>query len=477
MATSVIDYTPPPTVRGFIRHHREGELFYDWIIGPVGSGKTTGIFFKLVRMAKLQAPNPKDGIRRTRAVIVRNTFPQLRDTTLASWFTWFKDGEAGQYKSSEMKFTLRFDDVECEVLFRALDTPADVARVLSLEVTFVIFDEFVQIHKEIMEGASGRAGRYPSRKDGGATNWGVWGASNPGNQNDWWHPYLFDADTWDEDRTSDDNVGVYVQPSGMSPDAENLENLPGGAGYYTNLAKGKTERWVKQFIEVKWGYSMTGKPVFPQFKRELHVSKTPLKPIRGLPLVAGYDPGMQSAMVIGQMDRAGRLLILREIVLQDVGTERMIRDHLKPMLMREFEGFEFLVVPDPAAANRGQSDEKSCVDVLKRAGLAVKLDSDNTILPRLEAMEYFLTRITDEGPALQVDPSCHRVIRALDGGYKYTFVEKDGKRRDIPDKNEHSHPADGATYLAKYFKRGIERAGRTVGRPFKPPVFRNSYVV
>ena len=46
-----IQYNPPPTIRDFIKDYRPGELFYDWIIGPVGSGKTTGIFFKLAYMA------------------------------------------------------------------------------------------------------------------------------------------------------------------------------------------------------------------------------------------------------------------------------------------------------------------------------------------------------------------------------------------------------------------------------------------
>ncbi len=38
------------------------------------SGKTTGIFMKLVYMAKLQETS-EDGIRHSRAVVVRNTAP------------------------------------------------------------------------------------------------------------------------------------------------------------------------------------------------------------------------------------------------------------------------------------------------------------------------------------------------------------------------------------------------------------------
>jgi hypothetical protein len=186
-----IDYTPPPTVRDFIKDYRPGELFYDWIVGPVGSGKTTGIFFKLCYMAGLQAPGP-DGIRRSRAVIVRNTLPQLRDTTLSSWNYWFKPGQAGEWKATEWKFILKFADVECEVLFRPLDTPQDVARVLSLEVTFAIIDEFVEIPRAIIDALSARCGRYPSAVMGGATNWGMWGSSNPSTEDNWWHDYLHD---------------------------------------------------------------------------------------------------------------------------------------------------------------------------------------------------------------------------------------------------------------------------------------------
>ena len=167
-----VEYTPPPTIKAFIKHHVMGELFYDWIIGPVGSGKTTGIFFKLIYMAKLQAPSP-DGIRRSRAVIVRNTMPQLKDTTLVSWGYWFKDGRAGHWNATDKIFTLRYGDVECEVMFRPLDTPDDVSRVLSLEINFAILDEFVEIPKAIIDALSGRLGRYKQPDGTPVTIWGL----------------------------------------------------------------------------------------------------------------------------------------------------------------------------------------------------------------------------------------------------------------------------------------------------------------
>ncbi len=285
--TEVVNYKPPKTIREFIRHYTPGELFYCWIVGAFGSGKTTANFFKLVWLAKKQQPG-KDGIRRTAAVVVSNTASQLVDTTIKSWNLWFKDGEAGKWLATPKNFILRFDDVECEVMFRPLDTPDDVERVLSLEVTFAIIDEFVQIPRAVVEALSGRVGRFPSEKDGGATNWGVWGSSNADTEDCWWYDYFYKSPefayypmdpgrprmsvkrgswlpAWRRSRVTR-VIAYFLQPGGLSPGAENLDHLPGGRSYYINLAKGKSDAWRKQFIDAEWGFSAAGKPVISSFE-------------------------------------------------------------------------------------------------------------------------------------------------------------------------------------------------------------------
>jgi len=465
MAANVINYTPPPTIKDYIVDYRPAELFYDWIVGPVGSGKTTGLFFKLVRMAKLQKPGP-DGVRRTRAVVVRNTAPQLRDTTIVSWNYWFKDGQAGTWRATESKFTLRFDDVECEVLFRPLDTPDDVARVLSLEVTFAILDEFVQIPMEIVDALSARLGRFPSMKDGGATNWGMWGSSNPSTEDNPWFDYLHE--------NLPENARYFLQPSGFSAGAENLDNLPGGREYYTNQAKGKSLAWVKQFIEAEWGYSIAGKPVVPTFNPDMHISPSPLKFDPMQPIVIGFDPGIGgSAFIFGQEDLHGRLRVYGELVQNGMGAERLISERLKPYLRRRFPNARVLIAPDPASANRGQSNEKSVVDVLRKH-FDVKYDTNNRLAPRLDAIEHYTTRLTDVGPALLIDgKECPVLVRALKGGWRFMLdPKKDIIKGADPEKNAYSHPGDAFGYLARHYAKLAERAERYGGRGvvgFKPP--------
>lgn len=470
---TTLEYTPPPTVKEFIKHCPKGELFLDWIVGPVGSGKTTGLFFKLVYLAGLQEKSPIDGIRRTRCVVVRNTASQLADTTIKSFNYWFKDGQAGKWKATSKDFILRFGDVECEIMFRPLDTPDDVDRVLSLEVTFAIIDEFVQIPKAIVDALSARCGRYPPTIEGGATNWCVFGASNPGNETDWWYPFLEDHGLL-VDGEEPTNWKYFKQPSGLSEHAENLDNLPGGEAYYTNLSKGKATNWVKQFIETQWGYSLSGKPVFPMFSKDLHVSKKPLVPNPMLPICIGYDPGVHTGVTLGQYTDWGQVLVFDELVLENFSTERMIAERLKPLLRRKYPNYEVLVIPDPSSANRAQGTDTSVMRVLKK-NFSVKEDTNNQIESRLGPAQYYMMRITSSGPALLIDPGCVHLIRALVGGYRYTTTKTDIPR-EVPDKNIHSNIADSFTYLVRYFRSGEEKAGRRIHQASAPVrVSRNNY--
>jgi hypothetical protein len=444
-------------------------LFYDWIVGPYGSSKTTALFFKLVYMAGLQEPG-SDGIRHSRAVVVRNTASQLKDTTLNSWNYWFKDGIHGTWRATDKIFILKLGDIECEVLFRPLDTPDDVARVLSLEVTFAIIDEFVQIPREIIEALSGRLGRYPSNKDGGATNYGMWGASNPDTEDNWWYEHLHDTTTVQqiinlkEDTPRDNrNVRYYRQPSGLSPEAENLCNLPPydcSNQYYTDLARGKSEAWINQFIHAMWGFTVRGKPVVPTFKPDMHISKKPLTFNPYLPLIIGIDPGLGgSALIFGQEDSYGRLLVLGELVQSGYGAERIISERLKPYLRRRFADADIYFAPDPAADNRSQTDEKSVVDVFRRHWPhRVKIETNNRLPKRLDAIESYTTRLTEAGPALLIDEKeCPNLVRALRGGWRFELLGRGDINKPVPEKNASSHVGDAFGYLCRYFHRQNER--------------------
>ena len=67
-----INFTPPPTGKDFMMSDAKMRV----LMGPVGSGKSVASSFEDIRRATMQKPN-KQGIRKTRAAIVRETARQL----------------------------------------------------------------------------------------------------------------------------------------------------------------------------------------------------------------------------------------------------------------------------------------------------------------------------------------------------------------------------------------------------------------
>lgn len=276
------------------------------------------------------------------------------------------------------------------------------------------------------------------------------------------------------------NARYFLQPSGFKPEAENLENLPGKQDYYHNQAKGKSDAWVKQFLEAEWGYSVAGKPVVATFRSTEHVSPVPLMYQPNLPLVAGFDPGVNgSAFIFGQEDLEGRLVVLGEIVEEGYGVTRLIQEKLRPYLKRRFphlfleNGGEFIIAPDPAAANRAQTDEKAVVDVL-REHFKVSIERNNRLPLRTDAIDHYATRVVGDGiPGLLIDGTeCPILVRALKGGWRWALDKNELTKGKEPEKNAYSHPGDAFGYLARYYHRQASRNERYLGsngKPFVPP--------
>lgn len=456
---SGIVYTPAPSTEAFLR----ADKFSNFIVGPVGSTKTTASIMKIAYEAS-RIKAGRDGIRRSRTVVVRNTRQMLYDTTIPDFLKWFPDGAAGSFLKTDSRFMLCFDDVECEVLFRGLDDANDVRRLLSLQLTFGMMDEFREIHMDVYNALTGRLGRYPDKTmngvgacdDEGRQIFKVWGATNPP-----------DADTpWEEILSNPPaNAHVTIQPSGRSPEADWLQYLPDG--YYENLCEGKSQEWIDVYVDGKFGASLSGKPVFRAFNSDLHVAKEPTRVLAGQTLLIGVDAGLSPAAVLGQVSYSGRVVIHDAIISESMGALRFIREKLKPLIANKYAGLNAAVIIDPAAFQRAQTDERCVADIFKNEGFAVKPAKTNVISARIAAVDQYLTRLVDGQSGILVDPGAVDLIRALRGKYRYKVSTKG----DVDDKPEKSHPwsdvADALQYLCLHADNG-GAFGWHVGRQARP---------
>ena len=459
--TAVV-YTPVPSTVPFLT----SDKFISMIVGPIGSTKTTAGIYKIAYEAAKVA-KCKDGIRRSKYAWIRQTMQQLVDTSIPDFLKAFPDGVAGVYAKSNKSFTLRFDDVECEVLFRGLDDSDDIRRLLSLQLTGAIIEEFRECNPDIFEALQGRVGRYP---DGmlvpHRAEWGLDHKGNPiqgcvddsGKPIDklWMMSNPPDADTFWEDKISSptENMHVTIQPSGLSGEADWIPLLK--SGYYENLIIGKFEDWIDVYVHAKFGKSLSGKPVFRCFDREMHIAKEPIKFSASLPLIIGVDAGLNPTAVITQQTYDGRVLVLDAITGAEggMGALRFVRERLKPLLSRKYPGMASIIIIDPAAFQRAQTDEKTVASIFQVEGFVVKAAPTNAIAARLAAGEKYMTRTVEGKPALLVDPVCTGLIQALAGKYRYKTNAK-GVTDDTPEKSHpHSDFCDSLTYACLHHDGG-----------------------
>lgn len=433
------------TNTGFFIARHNGRIFCTG-----NSTKTTASLMKIAYEAK-KVKACRDGIRRSRIAVIRNTRQMLWDTTIPDFLKWYPAGVAGDLLKTESKFLLRFDDTECEVLFRGLDDANDVRRLLSLQLTYGMIDEFAQVSPDIYNALTGRLGRYPDKTmngvgpcdDNGKQIHKVWGASNPPDMATWWEEYLTNPP---------ENTHVTIQPSGRSPEADWVQHLPDL--YYENLCQGKDEDWVSVYVDGKFGASLQGKPVFRAFSVDAHVSKEEIKPIQGQPIIVGIDAGLTPAAVFGQVDYQGRVIVHDAITSDNMGALRFIRERLKPLIANKYSGYKLSVVIDPAATQRVQTDERTVMDMFKAEGFAIRPARTNSIAARIAAVDQFLTRTVDGKPSFLVNRvGCTDLIAALRGKYRYRVNTK-GETDESPEKNAFSHVSDALQYLCLHADNG-----------------------
>lgn len=429
-----ISFTPALTCGRFMSDDRKMRV----LMGPVGSGKSVTSSFEVIRRASQQVPD-RNGIRRTRAAVVRETARQLMDTTIKTFLDWFPPGVCGEYMRTTKTYFFKVGDIECEIMFRALDDADDVRNLNSLELTFTWFNECRDMHPDIIDAMSKRVGRFPSKKDGGPTWFGMWGDTNPPTMDTWWYYQMEGLDPDDGVSENDNGWAVFKQPSGRGPYAENVENLP--EGYYDT--QGRSEEYIRVYIDGEYGLSSAGQPVYKYFRPDYHMAGERLTPlINGIrPVVIGMDLGLTPAAVFGQLDPRGRALILAEAVSFDMGVQRFTRTVLKPLIYEQFSGASITVVVDPSGIVRAQTDERSAVDIIKAEGLRVIPAKTNNPTARIGAVDDYLMRHADGDSAFVMDPRCTALKSAMMGGYR--FHPKTG----LIEKNKHSHVAEGLQYL------------------------------
>lgn len=428
------------------------EAFFRLIAGPVGSGKTTGLIFELMRRALMQG-TANDGFRYTRFALLRQTLQQLKQTVLKDISHWFSG--IAHWKVSESTVYFRFGDVRSEWILLPLEEPEDRRRLLSMNLTGALVSEAIEIDYDLMSDVAGRCGRFPLTTDGGPTWYGIIADTNMPPEGTPWHAAMVNPPPgWK----------MFFQPGGLTPGAENLNYLPQtpetltlpidhpdrlaqGRKYYERLAQSSNANWVTRYVNAQFGPDPSGTAVYAgSFRNKFHVVEN-LEPNPNMVLYIGQDFGRDPWSIIMQMDYRGRMLVLEEVKGEDIGLRTHLRNNLRPALAHpRYARMPCVVIGDPAGMAKSQYDEVNGFDVLRQEGFPCVPAGSNDIDTRLRAVEDWLLQQRDGGPAMMFDRKrCPMLVTGMNGMYRYSKTTLDISK-PLPDKNRFSHVADAHQY-------------------------------
>ena len=209
-----------------------------------------------------------------------------------------------------------------------------------------------------------------------------------------------------------------------------------------------------------------GMPWYPEFRYDFHAAKGPIAPVPERPVTRGWDYGLTPATVFCQTTAKGQTLVLwPELQSWESGIlahGRVVQSESATY----FPGYVFTDWGDPAGNQRAQTDEKTCVQLL-REEYGINVSSGPVAAAQRDLpIRRALTTITPDGaPMLLIDPRCTWLIAALSGGYRRK--ETAGRITDTLEDNEYTHIVDALGYAVSMTGRAeapkdikIPRRGR-----------------
>ena len=439
------------------------------LMGGFGSAKSTTCCADIILNLR-DMPPMKDGVRRARGAIIRNTMGELESTTMRTWAKWFGNDELGVrlgYEKIRRKPNLLYKYVyyddkgkcELELFCIGLDSDKAKAKLESLELTFGYVNEAQHIPRSVIEHLIGRVGRYPAKDDMTAPFFAyVIADTNPPNTHHWMYEDFESKNKIEGNRIFHQPHGLIRSPDGLwinNPRCDNVKHL--ADDYYFDMARanGFSEQYIKTICNGEYGFSKEGKPVYSEYNDDIH-SADVVELLEDLPVVIAVDGGSTPAALIQQLSEEKQMRCVKEFTTHFSSARTLKENHVLPWVVLNLKKDQkVLIVCDPSMSKANENIEVSAMEIWEHPRWEVVTAKSNLIDPRVEAQKDFLNKMVEGQPKFLLSRTGCPVLReAMISKYRYVEVQgkNEGTFRDIPEKTHpHSDIADCGQYGALEF--------------------------
>lgn len=437
---TVTQFTANATQARFIESRAQADLF----AARKGEGKSCGLVWSIFFHTR-ENPGANE-------LLIRDTWENLKRTTLLEFFQWFPEGVYGSWHAGDKRWTwAETTGLKGSVYFMGADDQSSASKIASMPLGGIFIDEPASAAAEDSGGIAEfvfDTALAQLRQKG--MNWyAAKLATNNPDEGHWTYRRFVDPGT-----PPDPKIKLLpMQESGYKVHQtlvpENLDNLP--PGYYESMARQWAHRpdLVRRFVKGEFGFQSKGKSVTPEWNDKMHLANG-LEPVKGMPLVMLWDGGATPTCIITQVTPLGDWLVLDAFVGENTGMYELIRDVVKPTLTSRYEGFTWKHTGDPNLRSPEQSSKGQTAErVIKRELGGMFIPGPVRIESRIDPLREVLRRTRDGRGVVLVDKKRARAVwYALRGGWHY-HESRGGNAGGIA-KDMHSHPGDCMGYGAAH---------------------------
>ena len=474
-------YVAPRTMKAFHADAASTRI----VMGPFGSGKSSSLCFEIIRQAA-NMPFCKDGVRRCRTGIVRNSYKQLLQTSLRTWRHWADNAatKARYHLSSPLEsYHTFYDDkgrIDLEILYINIDSILQIDDLKSLELSNSWLNEGSELPPGIISVIGGRCGRYPAQDDIDYQpyNAGIVMCSNPPDEDHWLPKLELECREITGNSVNDYRVyerlynyvedgiakstvvHIYHQPPALikneenewtaNPLAENIKNLGGYKYYFERLQNG--DEFIKVYVCGHYGMISNNQVVYENYNDDLHSINSIDVDLRE-PLILTWDFGIQSPACLVSQYVNGRLYVIKEFCGEWISTKELAENFVRSWVLSNARDLPIESIGDPAGTDHGFTQ-------LEEVGIFSDAARSNMPDIRIDAVRSILNDLVMGKPRLIISrDGCPKLRQGFLGKYYFKRLQVIGEEayRNVPHKNHpYSDIHDCLQYASLHVTEDIE---------------------